>query len=208
MGRKNGIQNTCEAHATLHQQLLDEPVLLDFPRILGRVELEILLPRSPPSQRRVLVVLVDVVRGELWVVKPRRPHDAAVERVDGGGPRVRAERIRVARRRRATPGTRLAPRRRRRTCEHLLRRPLQLRVYEFEGRGGRAREPRVGFGSPAAALLVGAESLPVYPTDVGVVDRAAEGRLEGRRANRSRVFGWCQSDALGDERVVPNGVEV
>ena len=172
----------------MHQQLLDEPVLLDLPRILWRVELEILLPRSPPPSQSIVLVLVQVVRGELWVVDPRRPHGAAaVERLDGGGPRVGTERVRVARRRRTLARTRLAPWRRRRTThEHLLRRLRgRERVVELEGSGrGRTREPRVGFGAPAAALLVCAESLPVYPTDVGVVDRAAEGGLERGRADR------------------------
>jgi len=205
-GRKNGIQNSRETHAALHQQLLNEPILLDFPRILGRVELEVLLSRRPPSKS--IVLLVGVVRGELWVVEFRRPHDAAVERLDGFGPRVGAERVRVARRRRASPLLGLAARRRRRAHEHLLRLlQLELHGHELELGSGRAREPRVDFGAPAAALLVLAESLPVDATDVGVVDGAAEGGLEGGRADRFGVFGGCQSDALGDERIVPNGVE-
>jgi hypothetical protein len=45
--------------------------------------------------------------------------------------------------------------------------------WEEEGAG----EPQVGFRAPAAAVLVGAESLrlPVNAADVRVVDHAAEG---------------------------------
>jgi hypothetical protein len=67
------------------------------------------------------------------------------------------------------------------------------------GRG--AREPRVGFGRPAAAVAVDAQSLPDDAADVGVVDRAAEGVLEDGRANGARVVGWCQPDGLGDEQL-------
>jgi len=45
-------------------------------------------------------------------------------------------------------------------------------------------------------------------TDVGVVAHVTEGRLKGRRANQFQVIGWCQSDGLGDECIVPNGLEL
>jgi len=153
----------------------------------------------------LLPLLLLVERGKFRVVKLRRPHDVAVEVVDGGSPRVRAERVRVARERgpAARLGLGLAGRSR---GEHLLRRLVLPRGLGRRRSG--AREPRVGFGAPAAAVLVGAESLPVHAADVGVVDRAAEGGLEGGRLDRIRVFARGRPDGLGDKRTVPNRVEV
>ena len=75
---------------------------------------------------------------------------------------------------------------------------------------GGAGEPQVSFGAPAAAVLVGAESLrlPVNAADVRVIDRATEGGLEGGRADRVRVLARGHLDGLGDEGIIQDGVKV
>jgi hypothetical protein len=75
---------------------------------------------------------------------------------------------------------------------------------------GGAEEPQVGFGAPAAAVLVGAESLrlPVNAVDVRVIDRAMEGGLEGGHANWVHVLAQGHPDGLGDEGIIQDGVKV
>ena len=151
------IQNPRKSHAALCQQLLDDPLLLDPPSIFTRVELEVF----PPRRSRV----------SFWVIELRWPYNVAVEFVDGGRPRVRTEDIRIARQRRAAPWIMGLPGR-----EYFLRRPLHVR----RGLGRRwAFKPRVGFGPPATGRMVRTETLPDDTADIRVVDRAAEGRLEG-----------------------------
>ena len=210
--RKYAVQNPRETHAALRQQLLDDPLLLDPSGIFRRVELEVLLARSSPSGRS----------GFFWVIELRRPDDVAVERVDGFSPRIWTEGIRVARLWRAATATwagfpgplggLLGPPSRRRHHHFLLLRcqdPVLILVLIIHQLGlgirigvvgsSRALEPRVRFGSPTTAVLVGAQSLPDDPADIRVVDRAAEGGLDGRQGNGTRVVVRGCPDGLGDE---------
>jgi hypothetical protein len=132
-----------------------------------------------------------------WIVELRWPHYVAVELVDGGSPSVWADHIRVACQRRAPRSWTGLPGRR----EYVLRRPW--RIHRRIGRRG-ALEPRVGFRPPATGNLIGTESLPDDTADIRVVDRIAEGGLEERQGNGTRVVPRGQPDGLGDKSTIPD----
>jgi hypothetical protein len=103
------VQDSRETQAALREQLLDDPILLDFPRVFRRVQVgQVVVPRSlRPSHPHLIfnrgasavVVLVGagIRHRRAREVEIGRPHDSAVELVDRGSPRVRAECVRVAR---------------------------------------------------------------------------------------------------------------
>ena len=136
------------------------------------------------------MVGVVIARGEVEV---GGPDDIAVELVDRGRPRVRAERARVARPRRAVDP---APS----SCEY----ELWFRLVRRAG----ACKPRVCLSLPAACAATDADALPDDAADVRVVDSATQGRLEGGHGERFRVVVRGGPERLGDQRSVPDRVEV
>lgn len=68
---------------------------------------------------------------------------------------------------------------------------------------GRARQPCLDLVLPSAH-----EALPHNPTDVGIVDGAAEVVLDLRYEERVGVVARQCADALGDQKSIPEAVEV
>jgi hypothetical protein len=102
------VQDSRKTQAALREQFLDDPILLDFPRVFRRVQVgQVVVSRSlRPSHPHLILnrgaSAVVVLVGAGAVIMRRegeigRPHDSAVELVDRGSPRVRAECVRVAR---------------------------------------------------------------------------------------------------------------
>jgi hypothetical protein len=208
--REQTVQDSSQAHAALRQQLLDDPLALDATHIFWRVHLGVVaLPRSFRPlphlifNRGASTVVVLVGIGIDIIVAHRKvevggPHDVAVELVDRGRPRVRAESGRVARPWWAVdPTTMWAARR----CEHELWPRLG---------GGRARalEPRVRLVLPACRAAADANALPDDAANEPVVDRAAQGRFEGGHGKRLGVVVRSGAEQFGDYGGIPDRVEV
>lgn len=204
---KDPVEDSSKPYGRLRQQLLHDPLFLDYACVFGGIQFQIgRFPGFPDERIIIFVVTTSLVVVGIDVESERGgveveffgKDDLAVELVDRFSPREWAEGIVVDAQTALALVLALAKGKERQDGL-----PHGCRCGASGRTRGRAGEPRLEFVFPFPE-----EAFPDKTTDIRIVDGISEVSFNVWEGKRVGIVSGEGAEAFGDEEGVPYGVEV